>query len=296
MYDFKAMSIFSAVVEAGSMQLAAEKLAMTPSAVTQAVQKLEKQLNIKLLSRTTRKLSLTEAGEAFYQHVSGITKSAENAVKSIELLRSNPAGQLNIACVTGLMDSLFVKVFKSVLDAHPDFQLNVIFEDRFTDLLDKRIDIALRAGEGVLTDNMIARLVHTFNWKIVAHKDYFQNKPLPKSLEELAQLDWISFSNPRFNSLKLKKQQEAQEIIPDYRIRCNTLYASRRLTMSGLGVSLQPDADVQKGLNEGELIELFPEWQLPPIPLYLITLQRVQSEKVRIACELITHYFEAFHK
>lgn len=296
MYDFKAMSIFAAVVEAGSMQAAAERLTMTPSAVTQAVQKLEKQLNIKLLSRTTRKLSLTEAGEVFYEHASSIIKSAENAVKSIEILRSSPSGQLNIACVTGLMDSLFVKVFKSVLDSHPDFQLNLIFEDSFTDLLDKRIDIALRAGEGVLTDNMIARQIHTLQWKIVAHKDYFRDKPLPQHLSELAELDWISFSNPRFTSLRLQKQQEAQEIFPDYRIRCNTLYASRRLTMSGLGVSIQPDADVQKGLNEGELIELFPEWQLPPIPLYLITLQRVQSEKVRIACELITRYFETFNQ
>lgn len=296
MYDFKAMTVFAAVVEAGSMQAAAEKLAMTPSAVTQAVQKLEKQLNIKLLSRTTRKLSLTEAGESFYQHVSQIQKSAENAVKSVELLRSHPAGQLNIACVTGLMDSLFVKVFKSVLDSHPDFHLNLLFEDRLTDLLDKRIDIALRAGDGVLTDNMIARQVHTFEWKMVAHRDYFQHKPLPKTLEELAKLDWISFSNPRFTTLKLNLRGEVREISPAYRIRCNTLYASRRLTMSGLGISLQPDADVQYSLQNGELVELFPDWKLPPIPLYLITLQRVQSEKVRLACELITRYFEAFKK
>ena len=83
MYDFKSMSVFVMVVEQGSMQAAAEKLQMTPSAVTQSLQKLEQQLQIKLLNRTTRKLSLTEAGEVFYQHVRQMQKNAENAVKCV---------------------------------------------------------------------------------------------------------------------------------------------------------------------------------------------------------------------
>ena len=78
MNDFKAMSVFVTVIERGSMQAAAEKLAMTPSAITQSIQKLEQQLKIKLLNRTTRKISLTEAGEVFYQHASQMQKSAEN--------------------------------------------------------------------------------------------------------------------------------------------------------------------------------------------------------------------------
>lgn len=292
MYDYKAMSVFSTVVACGSMQSAAEQLQMTPSAVTQTIQKLEQQLNIKLLHRTTRKLSLTEAGEAFFQHAVNIEKSAENAIKSIEQLRSSPAGQLNIACVTGLTDSLFVNVFKSVLDKHPDFQLNLIFEDKISDLEKQRIDIAIRGGEGVLSDNMIARHLHDFEWHIVASPHFFADKPYPKTLQELQTLDWISFSNPRFNQMNLHQGKKQQEIKPAYRVHCNTLYASRRLTISGLGISIQPDADVQKQLETGELIRLFPEWSLPKVSLYLVTLQRVQSEKVRIACELIMRYFK----
>lgn len=293
MYDYKAMTVFVAVVECGSMQAAAEKLMMTPSAVTQTIQKLESQLNIKLLNRTTRKLSLTEAGEVFYTHASEIEQKAEQAVKSVDLLRSLPSGQLNIACVTGLTDSLFVNVFKSVLNSHPDFRLNLIFEDKLTDLEKNRIDIALRAGEGVLTDNMIARHIYDFEWNIVAHRDYIAEKGFPTAVSELQLLDWIGFSNPRFNRFELSKGNETVEIRPDYRIQVNTLYASRRLTMSGLGVSLQPDIDVQNALKRDELICLCPEWKLPKIPLYLVTLQRVQSEKVRLACELIMDYFHS---
>lgn len=292
MYDYKAMSVFVCVVEQGSMQAAAEQLAMTPSAVTQSIQKLETHLQIKLLNRTTRKLSLTEAGEIFYQNAKQMQQSAENAVKSVELLRSQPIGQLNIACATGLMDSLLINAFKSVLDCHPDFHLNLIFEDKVIDLLENRIDIALRAGPGVLSDNMIARHLYTFELSMVAHRDYLQEKGMPNSFEELAKLDWIGFSNVRFSSITLNNQQQEIVISPAYRIHCNSLYASRCLTMKGLGISIQPDADVKQALASGELVQIFPEWKLPSVPLYLVTLQRIQSEKVRIACELITDYFK----
>lgn len=291
MYDYKAMTVFVSVVEKGSMQAAANKLQMTPSAVTQTIQKLEQHLDIKLLNRTTRKLSLTEAGEAFYAHAVLIEKSAKNAVKSIEELRSSPSGQLNIACVTGLTDSLFVNVFKSVLETYPDFKLNLIFEDKLTDLEEGRIDIAIRGGEGFLNDNLIARHITDFEWNIVASPDFFRRKAIPQTIEELAHLDWISFSNPKFQQISLQNGQQEKTFRPSYRVHCNTLYASRRLTISGLGISIQPNVDVQKMLETGELIRLFPEWQLPKIPLYLVTFQRVQSEKVRIACELIMAYF-----
>lgn len=296
MYDYKAMAVFVTVVDKGSMQSAADTLQMTPSAVTQSIQKLEMQLNMKLLTRTTRKLSLTEAGEVFYQHAVQIQQTADNAIKSIELLRSQPVGQLNIACATGLMDSLFVNAFKSVFDSHPEFRLNLIFEDKVIDLLEQRIDISLRAGPGVLSDNMIARHIYDFDWAIVAHRNYFAEKGLPQTLDELAKLDWISFSNSRFTSLNLKNGDDTYDISPDYRINCNSLYASRCITMSGLGVSIQPEADVLPALTSGELVQVFCNWKLPPVPLYLVTLQRVQSEKVRIACELIMDYFETLQK
>lgn len=295
MPDFKAMIAFVTVVELRSMQAAAEKLGITPSAITQTIQKLENELDMKLINRTTRSLALTEAGELFYKHAAQMKRNADDAVKSLELLRSRPVGELTIACVTGLTDSLFVNMFKSVLDNHPEFQLNLLFDDKVIDLQQQRVDIALRAGSGVLSDNMIARHLYDFELSIVAHRDYVQQKIAekgePQSLQELASWDWISFSNNRFNTLRFRHQQQEQEVLPSYRIHCNSLYASRRLTMSGLGVSIQPTVDAQAALHSGELVELFSDWKLPSIPLYLVTLQRVQSEKVRIACELIEAYF-----
>lgn len=294
-HDYKSISAFATVVEQGSMQAAADKLAITPSAVTQAIQKLERQLEMKLLNRTTRKLSLTEAGELFYQHAMQMQQNAENAMKSVEQIRSQPVGELTIACVTGLTDSLFVNMFKSVLNQYSGFHLNLLFEDQILNLQERRIDIALRAGDSVLSDNMIARHIHNFSWAIVAHRRYLDEKIAllgePDTLDKIAAWDWIGFSTSRA-SLTLKNGQTEVQIHPDYRIQCNSLYASRSLTMSGLGISIQPINDVQTALASGELVQLFPDWTLPTTPLYLVTLQRIQSEKVRLACELITGYFE----
>ncbi|MDH2997579.1 transcriptional regulator [Pasteurellaceae bacterium LFhippo2] len=294
MYDYKAMNVFVEVVEQGSMQAAADKLHTTPSAVTQSIQKLEHHLKIKLLNRTTRKLSLTEAGKAFYQHAAQMQKSAEEAIKSIELLRSQPVGQLNITCVTGMMDSLMLKAFKSMIDNHPEFHLNLSFDDKVADLFEQRIDIAIRARADNLDDNMIARHILDSEFLIVGHRDYFTEKGIPKTLDELAQADWISFSNNRYSSLNLKNGFESVEITPDYRISCNSLYASRNLTMNGLGISIQSKMGIEKFLKSGELVQIFPEWKLDKVPLYMVTMQRIQSEKVRIACELIVDFFEKY--
>lgn len=292
MYDFKAFSVFACVVEQGSMNLAAQKLAMTPSAISQTIQKLEMQLQMKLLHRTTRKLSLTEAGETFYQHVAQMQKNAENAVKSIDLLRSQPIGRLNITCVSGLMDSYLLNAFKVVLEKHPEFHLNIAFDDRIIDLAEHQVDISLRSGIGVLSDSMIARHIFDFEWVVCASPHYFSQRPLPQTLTELAELDWISFSNERMAKLDFQQGERSQQIVPRYRINANTLYVSRKLTLKGLGVSIQPLEDVRQALQSGELIPLCSEWQLPSTPLYLVTLQRIQSEKVRIACDLISDYFQ----
>ena len=200
MNDFKVMSVFVAVIEQGSMQAAAEKLAMTPSAITQSIQKLEQQLKIKLLNRTTRKISLTEAGEVFYQHASQMQKSAENALKSVELLRSSPIGTLRISCPSGLTRSPFIQALKLILEEHADFNMDLSFKDEAVDLIEERIDIALRIGTRALGDNMIARHIYDVKLAIVAHKDYLEKHFVPQTPDEFYQLDWIHFASFRQSS------------------------------------------------------------------------------------------------
>lgn len=291
MNDFKAMSVFVTVIEQGSMQAAADKLAMTPSAITQSIQKLEQQLKIKLLNRTTRKLSLTEAGEAFYQHASQMQKSAENAMKSVELLRSSPTGTLKISCPSGLTRSPLIQALKQILEHHPDFNLDLSFKDEAVDLVEERIDIALRVGSRSLEDAMIARHIYDVELAIVAHKDYLARHFVPQTPDEIYQLDWIHFTSLNPEYLQISCSSGKANIKPNYRIRTNTLLASQDLTLQGMGVSIQPVIEIEKELADGTLVRLLPEWDLPRNPMYLVTLQRIQSEKARIAAEVIVDYF-----
>ncbi|MDG6895664.1 LysR family transcriptional regulator [Volucribacter amazonae] len=291
MYDFKNMLIFIKVVETGSMTKAADQLMMTSPAVTQAIKKLEQQLAIKLFNRTTRKLSLTEAGEVFYQHIVQLQQQADNAMSAVEALRQKPMGQLNIACVTGFLDSVLIQTFKQILDQYPAMNLNLYFDDQVVDLVEQRIDIALRVGTHTLQNNMIAKHLFDIELIVCASPDYLANRPLPKDLKELAQLDWINFRHQPQMSLTFQQQQQQERITPNYRVQCNSLYNSRHLTLNGFGVSMQPKLDVQRYLQQGNLVQLCPDWQLPLYPLYLVRLQRIQSEKVRIICELIQQYF-----
>ena len=291
MNDFKAMSVFVTVIEQGSMQAAAEKLAMTPSAITQSIQKLEQQLKIKLLNRTTRKISLTEVGEVFYQHASQMQKSAENALKSVELLRSSPIGTLRISCPSGLTRSPLIQALKLILEEHADFNMELSFKDEAVDLIEERIDIALRIGTRALGDNMIARHIYDVKLAIVAHKDYLAKHFVPQTPDELYQLDWIHFTSLNPEYLQLSCPTGKAHIKPNYRIKTNTLLASQDLTLQGMGISIQPMLEIEKELADGMLVQLLPEWELPNNPMYLVTLQRIQSEKVRIAAEAIVDYF-----
>ncbi|TCJ97841.1 LysR family transcriptional regulator [Volucribacter psittacicida] len=291
MYDFRNMLIFIKVVETGSMTKAAEQLMMTSPAVTQAIKKLEQQLAIKLFHRTTRKLSLTEAGEVFYQHIAHLQQQADNAINAIDALRHKPMGQLNIACVTGFVDSLLMQTFKKILAQYPAMNLNLYFEDKLIDLVEQRIDIALRVGKNSLQNNMIAKHLFDIEMVICASPDYLAQQALPNNLDELAALDWINFRHQSQMSIHFQRGQQQTTITPNYRVQCNSVYNSRSLTLNGFGVSMQPKLDVQAHLQQGNLIQLCAEWKLPLYPLYLVRLQRIQSEKMRIICELIEQYF-----
>lgn len=293
MYDYKAMLVFVTVVEQGAMQAAAEKLSMTPSAVTQTIKKLENQLKIKLLNRTTRKLSLTDAGNIFYQHIAHIQHSAENAVRSIEALRSEPVGELKIASVSGLIDSFLIRTFKNILDNHPEIRLNITFEDTPVDISEQKFDILLRSGN-ITDDRTVARHLHNFEWAIVAHHDYIKRHGLPKNLSELEKLDWISYPNKgaQKKPIQLNRGQDTATFMPYYRITCNSLNAAKGLLLNGLGITKLPIKYIREQLESGEVIALCSDWKLPKTPLYLVTPQRIQSEKVRVASQLIIDYFK----
>lgn len=146
MDSLKGMAIFATVVDKGSMAAAAQSLGMTPSAVSQQIRKLESRAQVTLLHRTTRRLTLTEAGEAFYRSCAQMLAIAEEAERRLGEWRDAPVGELRLAAPVGFSGTLITQALKPLLENHRQLRLQLFFQDERIDLVAERIDLAIRVA------------------------------------------------------------------------------------------------------------------------------------------------------
>ncbi|KMN33161.1 MULTISPECIES: LysR family transcriptional regulator [Chromobacterium] len=282
------MAVFAMVVDKGSMNGAARELGMTPSAVSQHISKLEQQHGVSLLHRTTRKLTLTEAGSLFYQGCADMLAAAQLAEQRLLELRDAPVGELRIAAPTGFAGALLSEALAPLLSAHSGLKLRLFFHDEMIDLVENRIDLALRAG--VLKDSsLVAR--HLADWPNVlcASPAYLARQPGITRPEQLPGLQWVALSDRKLGSLEFEHVDGGRFAMePDARLISNNIVAARQFVLAGMGVSVQPEPEIRQELADGRLLRLLPEWHLPPLAIYAVTPRRdIQPAKVRYAIEAL---------
>lgn len=285
------MAVFAAVIEHGSMNAAGRALGMTPSAVSQHVRKLEQQHQLALLHRTTRKLTLTEAGEVFYRSCATMLAAAREASQLLAAMRDEPAGELRISAPTGFAGGVISRALAPLLANCPGLRLRLFFSDERIDLVRQRIDIALRAGQQP-DSSLIARHIADWPFILCASPDYLARCGQPLQPAQLVQHDWIAveqLSNPD-GSLRLSPQENgaAQSIRPVPRITSDSMLSARAFALAGMGISLQPEPEIRDALACGQLQQVLPEWKAFDLPIYIVTPRRdVQPAKVRHAISLL---------
>jgi DNA-binding transcriptional LysR family regulator len=288
MEQLKRMALFATVVDKGSMVGAAEALGMTASAVSQQIRKLEQSTQLSLLHRTTRKLTLTEAGAQLYQSCRQIVELAEQAELRLAELRDAPVGELRIAAPVGLPGKLLSAALAPLLRAHPGLSLRLFFHDEMIDLVERRIDLAIRVGRQE-DSSLVAR--HVVDWRMLlcVAPAYLARCGWIDTPQQLLGLDWIGLNSDRAQHLLLRGPGGVEERLRlESRIACNNIIGVRQFTLAGMGVSWQPEPEVRELLASGELLSLLPEWQLEPIGLHIVTPRRdVQPAKVRYAIEAL---------
>ncbi|UFQ98377.1 LysR family transcriptional regulator [Pseudomonas wenzhouensis] len=291
MEQLKRMALFATVVARGSMVGAAEALGMTASAVSQQVRRLEEATGVTLLHRTTRKLTLTEAGATFYESCRQIVELAQQAEQRLAEQRDAPVGELRVAAPVGFSGPLLCEALAPLLSAHPGLSLSLFFQDEQIDLIESRIDLAIRVGLQE-DSSLIAR--HVTDWRMLpcAAPAYLARSGMPVAPEQLLRLDWIGLRHERSQHLTLQGPAGAQQRLRlETRISCNNILAARQFTLAGMGVSLQPEPEIRDLLGRGELLPLLPDWRLEPIGLYLVTPRRdAQPAKVRYAMEALRRH------
>ena len=291
MEQLKRMALFATVVARGSMVGAAETLGMTASAVSQQVRRLEEATGVTLLHRTTRKLTLTEAGAIFYESCRQIVELAQQAEQRLAEQRDAPVGELRVAAPVGFSGPLLCEALAPLLSAHPGLSLSLFFQDEQIDLIESRIDLAIRVGLQE-DSSLIAR--HVTDWRMLpcAAPAYLARSGMPVAPEQLLRLDWIGLRHERSQHLNLRGPADTQQRLRlETRISCNNILAVRQFTLAGMGVSLQPEPEIRDLLGRGDLLPLLPDWRLEPIGLYLVTPRRdAQPAKVRYAMEALRRH------
>ncbi|HEX5841789.1 MAG TPA: LysR family transcriptional regulator [Pseudomonas sp.] len=295
MEQLKRMAVFATVVDRGSMVAAAEVLGMTASAVSQQIRKLEESTQVSLLHRTTRKLTLTEAGATFYQSCAQVLALAQQAEQRLAELRDAPVGELRIAAPVGLPGKLLSAALAPLLSAHPGLSLRLFFHDEKIDLIEQRIDLAIRTGRQE-DSSLVARYVVDWPMLLCVAPAYLARCGWIATPQQLLGLDWIGLNTDRAQQLLLRGPGGSEERLRlESRIGCNNILATRQFTLAGMGVSLQPEPEIRELLVRGELLQLLPDWRPEPIGLHIVTPRRdAQPAKVRYAIEALRQHLLAF--
>ncbi|WP_220813692.1 LysR family transcriptional regulator [Pseudomonas paralcaligenes] len=288
MEQLKRMALFATVVEKGSMVAAAESLGMTASAVSQQIRKLEESTRVSLLHRTTRRLTLTEAGEQLYQSCRQIVQLAQQAEQRLAELRDAPVGELRIAAPVGFSGHLITDALAPLLRAHPQLSLRLFFQDEQIDLIEQRIDLAIRVGS-LEDSSLVARHIGDWPMLLCAAPSYLARCGPIDGPERLSELDWLSLGQERGAQVTLHGPAGAvQRLRVEGRVLCNNILSMRQFTLAGMGLSLQPEPEIRELLARGELLAVLPRWQPAAIGLHLVTPRRdAQPAKVRYAIEAL---------
>ena len=292
MDQLRRYAIFAAVVEAGTMTGAAKALGMTPSAVSQHIGQLESLLGLTLLHRSTRRLSLTEAGEVVWQGCQSLQQTLNQTELRLSEVRDSLLGEVRITAPVGMAGQPLALALSPLLQAHPGLCIQIIADDEKRDLIAERIDVALRVGS--LPDStLVARKLGQTRMLLCAAPAYLARKGTPRTPADLAAHDWLCGDMLGSGLLLLDERGGEHRVRFKPRVLCNNVLPLRQFALAGQGISLQPEGEVGEDLAQGRLLELLPGFWVPPMEIHAITPQREIPEKVRrVITALRSHFAE----
>ncbi|OBX77131.1 LysR family transcriptional regulator [Faucicola atlantae] len=293
--NLRGMAVFASVVRHGSFSGAAKELGITTSAVSQQIRSLENDLGVVLLHRSTRKLSLTEAGASFYESAKDVVAAAEQGRIRVNQLRDELAGNLRIATTPEIAVNHLLPALSSWMAAHDDLTIHFEADNQYVDLIEERIDIALRMTPAQNDTSVSMTPLTEVRQLLVASPDYlrqFGKITDPKALSELQIIGISLLKDPMQLDLTSVEGGKKTRVKLNSRIQTNNVMMATTLAKEGHGVVRLMSLDVQKELANGELVEVLPGYQLPSYMLYAVTPNREQQPAKIIRClEVLTKYF-----
>ncbi|EJL77849.1 transcriptional regulator [Polaromonas sp. CF318] len=289
---FDAMQAFARVVEAGSFTRAAETLHMSKTSVTQLVQQLEARLRVRLLNRTTRQVKLTADGAAYYERVLRVLADVDDAETSLSSASASPRGRLRVDVPSPLACMILVPALPDFHARYPEIQLDMGVSDRMVDVIGDNVDCVVRGGE--LTDqSLVARRVADLQLGVYAAPGYLDRVGTPSHPRDLegTQHHIVGFLWARTGKAfpyAMHRGDESIKVQGRHLFAFDDGNAYLAAGLAGLGVLWLPDYMAVAHVDSGELVPLFQDWRLDPMPLYVaFPPNRHVSAKLRVFIEWV---------
>jgi DNA-binding transcriptional LysR family regulator len=284
--------VFHSVVKHSSFAKAAEELSLSPSGVSRIVTRLEERLGVRLVQRTTRSLSLTEAGTAFHVRASQILEDLMDAEAEVQKATAQPRGNLRVTGPTAFGQRYLTPLLAEMLGRFPDLSIDLSLTNRFVDIIDEGIDLAIRIG--ALSDSrLIARRLCTNNRVLVASPRYLERRGMPRHPDELSAHDCIiysGFAKPR--EWKLLGPDGPVSVAISGRVATNNIDVLNESALAGLGISVGPTMMSHSSLIDGKLVRVLDDYMFEPSAIFAVyPSARQLTTKVRAVVDFLVENF-----
>ncbi|CAN7403507.1 LysR family transcriptional regulator [Pseudoduganella sp. LjRoot289] len=289
-----AMEVFVQVVDAGGFTRAAENMQLPKASVSTLVQGLETVLAVKLLHRTTRQISVTADGAAYYERCLRILSDVREAEESLSRTRLSPSGRLRVDAPTGLASGVLIPALPDFFARYPDITLELGCSDRPVDLIEEGVDCCVRGG--VLSDSaLIARRIGVLSFVTCAAPGYLARYGVPQHPHDLERHRCVNYFSAKTGKIFdwdfTRDGERIQMPLPGV-VAFNDSNAYVAAGVAGLGVVQMTDFALEEYLLDGRLVQVLPDWTTDPIPIHVVYPQnRHLSAKVRVFVEWVAEHF-----
>ena len=268
-----------AVAQERSFTKAAAKLGVSQSALSQTIRELEQRLGVRLLTRTTRSVSSTEAGERLLQTVAPRLAEIEAELAAIRELREKPAGTIRITATEYAADAILLPKLARLLRAYPDIKVEIIIDYGLTDIVAQRYDAGVRSGEQVAKDMIAVRIGPDMRMAVVGAPSYFKTRPEPKKPQDLTDHNCITLRLPQggLYAWEFEKGGRELRVRVEGQLTYNTTAQELGAALAGLGLAYVPEGMAQPHLAKSRLKRVLEDWCLPYSGYHLWYPSRRQS-------------------
>ena len=287
------LTLFVNVADAGSFNKAAQYAGLSTPALSKRISKLEQDLGVQLIHRTTRRLSLTEAGESLYVHAKNIEGQVSDAVASVSAFSQGLSGSIKISVPTISGELLLAEAIAEFCQQYPNITVDMRLENDFVDLVAEGLDLAIRTGK-LEDSSMIAKPLIQSNWVVCCSPNYLKKHGDISSLDALKDHNCLAYTYQAQGSFdwRFTKNSIEESVRISGSFATNNAQALRKAALSGFGIVYVPRCCVYEDLQQGKLVAILPEFQPRRLGVYAIyPFTKYLPEKLRL---LIEHIKKAY--